>query len=156
MARPGIELRSLGPLANTLAIMTMSVGRLFANGPGHLGSIAGRVIPKTLKMVLVTSLLSTQQYKVRINGIVEQSRERSSALLNISVLLLLKREPLGHPRLRSPTLFTYLLLQSLLNFPVPCLKILPQRTERNVLIGQHTIQTENWELQSLHATLSFS
>ena len=45
-----------------------------------LGSITSRVIPKTLKMVLETSLLNTQQYKVRIKGKVEQSRERSSAL----------------------------------------------------------------------------
>ena len=40
------------------------MGRVFANGPGDLGSIPGRVIPKTLKMVLDTSLLNTQQYKV--------------------------------------------------------------------------------------------
>ena len=44
------------------------VGRVFANGPGDLGSITGRVIPKTLKMVLDTSLHNTQQYKVRIKG----------------------------------------------------------------------------------------
>ena len=56
------------------------VGKVFANGPGDLGSILGRVIPKTLKMVLDTSLLNTQQYKVRIKGKVEQSREQSSAL----------------------------------------------------------------------------
>ena len=56
------------------------VGRVFANGPGDLGSIPDRVIPKTLKMVLDTSLLNTQRYKVRIEGKVEQSRERSSAL----------------------------------------------------------------------------
>ena len=31
-------------------------------------------------MALDTSLLSTQQYKVRIKGKVEQSREKSSAL----------------------------------------------------------------------------
>ena len=60
-------------------------GRVFANGPGDLGSISGRVIPKTLKMVLDTSLLNTLQYKVRIKGKVEQSRERSSALLYTSV-----------------------------------------------------------------------
>ena len=53
------------------------VGRELA---GDLGSIQGRVISKTLKMVLDTSLLSTQQYKVRIESKVEQSRERSSAL----------------------------------------------------------------------------
>ena len=44
------------------------VGRVFANGPGGLGSIRGHVIPKTLKMVLDTSLPNTQQYKVRIKG----------------------------------------------------------------------------------------
>ena len=43
-------------------------GRMFANSPGDLGSIPGRVMPKTLKMVLDTSLLNTQQYKVRIKG----------------------------------------------------------------------------------------
>ena len=53
---------------------------MFSNGPGDLGSIPGRVIPKTLKMVLDTSLFNTQLYKVRIKGKVEQSRERSSAL----------------------------------------------------------------------------
>ena len=56
------------------------VGRVFANGLGDLGSVPGRVIPKTLKMVLDTSLLNTQQYKVRIKGKVEQSRERGNAL----------------------------------------------------------------------------
>ena len=59
--------------------------RVFANGPGDLGSISGRVITKTLKMVLNTSLLNTQQYKVRIKGKVEQSRERGSALPKTSV-----------------------------------------------------------------------
>ena len=49
--------------------------RVFANGPGDLGSIPGRVIPKTQKMVLDASLLNTQHYTVRIKGKVEQSRE---------------------------------------------------------------------------------
>ena len=61
------------------------VGRVFANSPGNLGSIPGRVIPKTLKMVLDTSLLNNQQYNIRIEGKVEQSRERSSALPYTSV-----------------------------------------------------------------------
>ena len=61
------------------------VVRVFANGLGDLGSIPGRVIPKTLKMVLDTSLLNTQQYKVLIKGKVEQSRERSSDLPYTSV-----------------------------------------------------------------------
>ena len=37
-------------------------------------------IPKTLKMVLDTTLLNTQHYKVRFKGKVEQSWEWSSAL----------------------------------------------------------------------------
>ena len=54
--------------------------RVFANGPGDLGSIPGPVIPKTQKMLLDTSLLNTQHYKVRLKGKVEQSREWTSAL----------------------------------------------------------------------------
>ena len=44
------------------------VGRVFVNSPGYLGSIPGHIIPKTLKMVLDTSLLNTQRYKVHIKG----------------------------------------------------------------------------------------
>ena len=61
------------------------VGRVFANALGDLGSIPGRVIPKTLKMVLDTPLLNTQRYKVHIKGKVEQFREKSSALPYTSV-----------------------------------------------------------------------
>ena len=77
----------LGGIYNFLTLIYIGlVGRIFANGPGDLGSIPGRVIPKTLKMVLNTSLLNTQQYKVRIIGKVEQSGEMSSALPYTSVL----------------------------------------------------------------------
>ena len=61
-------------------IVYKSATRVFANGPGDLGSIPGRVIPKTLKMVLDTTLLNTQHYKVQFKGKVEQSWEWSSAL----------------------------------------------------------------------------
>ena len=58
------------------------VGRVFANGLGDLGSIPGRVIPKTCL---------TQQYKVRIKGKVKQSRERSGALpVHLSVVAIEK------------------------------------------------------------------
>ena len=40
---------------------------------------------KDSKLVLGASLLNTQQYKVRIKGNVEQSREMSSAFLYTSV-----------------------------------------------------------------------
>ena len=59
--------------------------RVFANGPEELGSIPGRVIPKTQKMVLDATLLNTQHYKEWIKGKIEQSRERSSALSYTSV-----------------------------------------------------------------------
>ena len=55
---------------------------MFANSPGLN---PGRVIPKTLKMVLDTSLLNTQQYKVRIVGKVGHSREKSSALRVVAI-----------------------------------------------------------------------
>ena len=41
---------------------------VFTNGPGDLGSISCQVIPKTQKMVLDVSLLSTQHYKIWIKG----------------------------------------------------------------------------------------
>ena len=50
------------------------------NGLRDQGSIPGRVIPKTQKMVLGAALLNTQHYKVRIKGKVEQSRGWSRAL----------------------------------------------------------------------------
>ena len=62
-----------------------------ANGPGDQGSISGRVIPKTLKMVLDVTLLNTQHYKVWIKGKVEQSRVRSStSLLHLGVVAIEK------------------------------------------------------------------
>ena len=64
------------------------VRRVFANGLGDMGSIPGRVIPKTLKMVLDTFLLNTRQYKVPIKGKVQQFRERRSALPYTSIVTL--------------------------------------------------------------------
>ena len=68
----------LSNMSNYVFLKLMS--RVFANGSGDQGSIPGRIIPKTQKMVLDASLLNTQRYKVRIKGKVEQSREKSSAL----------------------------------------------------------------------------
>ena len=59
--------------------------RVFANGPGDRGSIPGRVIPKTLKMILDSALRNTKHYKVRIKGKVAQSRERSDAFTYTAV-----------------------------------------------------------------------
>ena len=59
------------------------MARVFANGPGDLGSIprSGDTKEKiNFLNVLNSYLLNTQHYKARIKGKVEQSRERSSAL----------------------------------------------------------------------------
>ena len=61
------------------------MSKMFSNGPEDWGSIQGRVIPKTQKMVLDAALLNTQHYKVRIKGKVEQSRAWSSVFLYTSV-----------------------------------------------------------------------
>ena len=59
---------------------------VFAIGPRDRGSIPGRVIPKTQKMIHDSALLNTQHYKVRIKGELEQSWEWSSTLPYTSVL----------------------------------------------------------------------
>ena len=65
-------------ICNSLHRQVSDIGlavRVFTNGLGDLGSIPGRVIPKTQKMVLDASLLNTQHYKVQIKGKMKQSRE---------------------------------------------------------------------------------
>ena len=81
---------------------------VFINGPGEQGSIPGQIIPETQKMILDAALLSTQYYKVRINGKVEQSLEWSSTpTLHLGVVAIEKGA------FRSPstkvTNFTHLL-----------------------------------------------
>ena len=76
---------------------------MFANGPGDRGSIPGRVIPKTQKMVLDAALLNTQHYKVRIKGKVEQSREWSSDLGVVAI----EKGAFGSPSTKV-TNFTYI------------------------------------------------
>ena len=76
------------------------MSRVFANCPGQ-------VIPKTQKMVRDFALLSTQLYEVRIKGKVEQSKEWSSAV-PIPLCDSNWKGSLGQPRLRSPTLLSYI------------------------------------------------
>ena len=54
--------------------------RVFTNGLKDWDSIPGWVIPNTQKMVLDSTLLNTQHYKVWIKSKWKQSRERSSTL----------------------------------------------------------------------------
>ena len=80
------------------------MGRVVANGLEDQGSIPGRVIPKTLKMVLDTSLLNTLHYKVHIKGKGEKSRERSSVLFAVVAI---EKEAFWSP-LSTVSNFTYL------------------------------------------------
>ena len=62
MIRTGITIPGQSePRSNGNVGLIGPVGRVFAIGPGDLGSIPGRIIPKTKKMVL-----DIEQYKVRI------------------------------------------------------------------------------------------
>ena len=61
-----------------LVILLFCIGRMswiLSNGLEDWGSILYQAIPKTQKMVLDAALLNTQDYKIRIKGKVEQSRE---------------------------------------------------------------------------------
>ena len=79
---------------------------MFVNGPGDRGSIPGRVIPKTQKMVLDTSLLVTPHYKVRIKGKVEQSRGKSSSVPQHIGVVAIERGALRSPSTTVANLLT--------------------------------------------------
>ena len=89
------------------------MSRVFVNGPGDQGSILGRVIPKTQKMVLGAALLSTQHYKVRIKGKVEQSRESSSALPLHLIVVAIEKEAFGSPSTEVAN-FTFYFISALI------------------------------------------
>ena len=72
---------------------------------GRRGSIPGRVIPKTQKMLLDAALLNTPHNKIRIKGKVEQIRELSSAL-HFGVVAT-KNETLGSPSTKVPYKSTF-------------------------------------------------
>ena len=82
--------------------------RVLANGPGDLGSIPGRVIPKTQKMVLVAILLNTQHYKVLSRVKWSHPGKGVAPFPTPWCSSYRKRELSGHPGLRSPTLLTLL------------------------------------------------
>ena len=69
------------------------MGQVFSNGPRSL--IPDLVIPKTQKMVLDTSLLNTQHYKVRIKGKVEHGISIKLLFLTIKItaIFILKDNP---------------------------------------------------------------
>ena len=69
---------STGSFKNVIYKMCLEISlvRVFASGPRDWGSISGRVLPKTQKVVLDISLLNTRHYKVRFKCKVEQSREK--------------------------------------------------------------------------------
>ncbi len=80
---------------------------MFTNGPGDRGSILGRVIPKTQKIVLDDAYLNTQHYKVWVKGKVEQSRERSS-VLPYTCVVAIQKGAFGSPSTKVANFFRHL------------------------------------------------
>ena len=68
----------------------MIMVRVFANGPGDWGSIPGRVIPKIQKMVLDSSLLNTQNYKVQVKDKWSNPGKRVTPSLHLGVVAIEK------------------------------------------------------------------
>ena len=95
-------------LGNFFFLYISLISWMFANCPGDKGSILGRVIPKTEKMVFDAALLNTQLYKVKWNnpgnGVASSPTPRCSSYW--------KKETSGYPLLRPPTLF-YISLNAL-------------------------------------------
>ena len=80
---------------------------MFANGPGDRSSIPGRIIPKTPKTVLNAALLSTQHYKVRIKGKLEQSRRMELRPPLQQAVVAIEKGTFGSPSTKV-TNFTYI------------------------------------------------
>ena len=86
-------------VTNNWAIGLMS--RVFANGPGDWGSYQ-----RLRKMVLDSTLLNIQHYKVRIKGNMGQSREWSNTLPYFCVEAI-EKGPFGSPSTKVAN-FTYI------------------------------------------------
>ena len=85
---------------------------MFTKGQGEQSSIPGQVLPMTQKTVLDVALLNIQQYKVRIKGKVEISREKNGALPYALCSSSWKRDPSRPPWLRSLNLLRVVGLMS--------------------------------------------
>ena len=70
------------------------MGRVFTNGPGDLGSMPSRVIPKTQKKYLMPPCLTLS---IRLKGKVEQSKERSSAFPYTLGVVAIEKGAFGSP-----------------------------------------------------------
>ena len=95
-------------ILNLVTIGVMS--RMFADGPGDLCSISGRVIPKTQKWYLMPVCLTLSLNKVRIKGKAEQSREWSSTFpLHLDVVAI-KQRAFGSPSTKVAN-FTFFIVK---------------------------------------------
>ena len=106
---------------------------MFANGLEDLCSIPDHVIPKTLKMVLDTSLLNTQEYKVRIKDKWSNSGKGVAPSPTHGCSSYCKRELSGRHRPRSPTfmLFWHDILYCGYNF----FAVMANRWEEDIVKG---------------------
>ena len=104
------------PTGTSFCIYNRSIGltvRVFASGSRDRGSIPGRVIPKTQKILLGAGFLNTQHYKVWIKGKVKQPSERSSVLPQHLGVVAIEKGAFGSPSTKDAN-FTYLYISLLL------------------------------------------
>ena len=92
---------------NSISQATDLMSRMFTSGPGDQVSILGWVIRKTQKVVLDSTLISTQYYKVKIKGEMKQSWERSSSSLHLGVVAI-EKGTFGSPSTMVAN-FTYII-----------------------------------------------
>ena len=80
------------------------MSRVFTNGLGDLGSIPGRVILKTQKMVFDAALLNTQHYKIRV----KQSNPGKGVAPSLQLgIVAIKKGIFGSPSTKVANLFTF-------------------------------------------------
>ena len=84
----------------------MTMGRVFPNSPGDRGSIPGRVLTMTQKMIINAFLLNTQPFKIRIKGKCCNPWKGISPTLHLGVVAIEKRA-LGSPSTTVANLLTY-------------------------------------------------
>ena len=107
---------------------------VFTNGSGDWGSIPGRVIPKTQKIVFDASLLNTQHYKVRIKAKRSNQGEKWRPLLHLDVAAI-EKGAFGSPSTTvGQLIYIYIYLNS-----CACFRSHGNIISANIILG-HFIQ----------------
>ena len=85
--------------------------RMFANGPGDRGLILSRFLPKTQKIVLDVSLLSTQYYTERIMSKRNHPEKRVAPSPQHTSVVSIENGTFGLPMIKVGQLKAYIYLR---------------------------------------------